>query len=1136
MVRSAAGTRECPQEEKTGEKERESMKVIHSIDVVRLEEILLEGIEQRDHGGLLHPLLVLVPTRQLVTYLKHRILDRTEAVLGVHILTHRELAVRALESALRMPPQTLDEVGLAVLLEDVLGGVGEAEVGPDWQYLREFAGARASVLSTFNDLREAGVTPEELARASSAGRSVPCAPLYARYVEVLRDLLGPPSDSAASGRTDRAGLIQAALPHVPGYLRRKKICTAFHHGAYELIGVHLELLRRVDSVAETVFLLPSEVEGPAFGYGSRCAAILCREGASSSGAPQTDGRAEWMDRLRLLYDPAATLSPRDPAALPRLEIWSTQGAEAELRVAALRAVALHERDGIALEEIAIVARSLDSYSPYLETAFGALELPFTSSSSSPLAREPEVAAFLLLLRVLAGNLERAAVIELLRRRCISFGEALREELDQDIDAWDRSSRAARLVSGLAEWGELLELQAQLSSGEEEAAPDEAEARRRGDERLASIRNLVTIVEGLDADRKLWMQARTHDEHAAFLRELLERRLLPQSERRAAVEGIIEEVAIAGCVREAAGTPPVVGVEQVVKLVQSMAGRCAVDIHGQDKGGVRVLDCMRARGLSHRAVIWMGFQDGSFPFQTHADSYLDDEVRSGISSSCGKALSVKAEAGDEERLLLAMTLAGARERLILCFQRADEDGKKLARSSALREVARVFMGQPDAGLLLDGAEGNPWRPEQVPAHPGERAAFLAASPRLGFVPPSDVVIGATVRAKDSVGCARGALEALEQLDENATATLDYVQAVEKFDPGDARFDGKTEIGIDRARVYSPTSIERLAHCPQSFFLKDVLGVREIDDEALPHRIEKRILGNAAHATLAAFYEGLAKKGRLAEGDPGQASDFLGKLWRKELKSRAGPSYKRLRGFFTILGDQWLVALRDFVDRDIKDLQKTLQEEATFHLQTEQKVEARLRVGELELPLRGHLDRILRFQDRVWVDDYKTGKNLKKNLKKKLAPKDLLTGASLQLPLYREIVAHVEGVKPQDVRARLLGVGPDAEEAEAKLDISAEVREGFLESVGVSLKLARQGFFPLHPDPSDFSYCSYCNYRRTCRRTHEPTLRRLADSPPLQDYRDVREKKSNNRVQLRTLAEVRAQRSDSRDASQEKGGSA
>ena len=60
----------------------------------------------------------------------------------------------------------------------------------------------------------------------------------------------------------------------------KGIRQVFHHGAYELIGVHLDLLESVAGATSTEFLLPTEIEGPAFGYAARFVTLLKTRGAS----------------------------------------------------------------------------------------------------------------------------------------------------------------------------------------------------------------------------------------------------------------------------------------------------------------------------------------------------------------------------------------------------------------------------------------------------------------------------------------------------------------------------------------------------------------------------------------------------------------------------------------------------------------------------------------------------------------------------------------------------------------------------------------------------------------------------------------------------------------------------------------
>ena len=737
-----------------------------------------------------------------------------------------------------------------------------------------------------------------------------------------------------------------------------------------------------------------------------------------------------------------------------------------------------------------------------------------------------MAAFLSLLRVLARDFERRAVVDLLRSGRVNLSSLAPKNLD--VNRWDRWSRSARIVSGLSAWQGLREFVHRLSfpGDAEDRDPGEEAARRERDGK--SVSQLLAILEGLKKEQDAWLAARTFDAHAAFLGGLARRWISPRSRVKPGPEDslarVLGAIEAAGVAREAAahvarsGKEPraETSIEEVEEVMRSAAEARELRIRGEDSGGIRVLDLMQARGLGHRILIWIGFHDGAFPRRAHADYYLGDGAREALAKLSQKPLAKKLEAADEERLLLAMALASAKDRLTLSYQRADDDGQKLARSSALREVARVFTGKPDAGALLRDEPDNPFRPERISSHPGERAVDLATSTRIGMIEPEEAVVGEAVRARKGEPMARAVIRVLRLDDAYKEATLSCVERLERFEPADGSFDGATGIGIDRGRALYPTAIERLARCPLSFFLRDVLGLRELDDKAAPHRIEKHILGSAAHDALAEIYATLERDELFrSKKDPAtRAAELIEPLWRKHLEKAAGPSFVRLRGLFALLGDRWLDSLREFVLPDVEEIRKA----SIQKLETEKHLSVSLSLAEgAEQKLAGRMDRVIRANDSsAWLDDYKTGRVNKK----KLEPGSMLRGVHLQLPLYREIVASLLGLEASQVRARLLGVGPDSEEGPVELKTDPEVRKGILETIQVALELAIKGHFPLHRDSQEETYCNYCGYRRTCRRSHEPTRARLEGDPRLADFRDMKRKQKGKPL----LANVRAHPED------------
>ena len=495
----------------------------------------------------------------------------------------------------------------------------------------------------------------------------------------------------------------------------------------------------------------------------------------------------------------------------------------------------------------------------------------------------------------------------------------------------------------------------------------------------------------------------------------------------------------------------------------------------------------------------------------------------LRSRTGAPLAEKLAGSEEERLLLAMALGSATEVLGLSYQRAGDEGGKEPRSSALREVARLYTGSPDVATLLSEDSRNPFRPEHIPAHPGEEARRLAESPRIGLFPPGEAPAAAATLSRSGTGTARLAAEALLLADDSGNAALGCVEAIESFAPGDGSFDGETGIGIETERVLFPSALERLSRCPLSFFLRDVLRLKELESEPVPHRIEKRLLGQAAHDALAKLYEGLWREGLLVPGSRAleEALERIGPIWRKELEEAAGPSHSRLLGLFSVLGGEWLESLKRFLEEDVPNVMAR----GLVDLHIEKGFEEKIDLGGRgEIACGAFFDRLLSIPNGVAVHDYKTGK-----IDDKVNARDLLRGLHLQLPLYREVAAARLGVPPVAVEAWLLGVGPDHEKREKKgkkeekgralaaLGADERLRDGLLETVALAVELGRAGRFPLQSSQDqEVRYCGWCAYRRACRKSHPPTIERLEKTPCLADFRDAKRKDEKSP----TIADVRA----------------
>ena len=284
----------------------------------RLAELILET-RQADRRHPFPPVAIVAPTRRLLTHLQIRLAERLGALLNVHFFHHQSLASAALAvSGAALPAPLHDDVKT-----EILAALIQARGGPLADYAAARPGTVASILSTLDDLREAGLSAgaaEARSGVTAAGRDL--LGLYARYCRTI-DATGP-------ALTDRAGWLRHALAAVEDYSRRFRL--AVHYGAYDLIGVNLELMRAVGaSAGRLVYLAPLHPSSRAYEPARRFwPEMLGAEPSEIRGDAGTDSLLA--GRLPFLYEEAARPPALSAATLSRLDFFHAQGAEADDRL------------------------------------------------------------------------------------------------------------------------------------------------------------------------------------------------------------------------------------------------------------------------------------------------------------------------------------------------------------------------------------------------------------------------------------------------------------------------------------------------------------------------------------------------------------------------------------------------------------------------------------------------------------------------------------------------------------------------------------------------------------------------------------------------------------------------------------
>jgi RecB family exonuclease len=1080
-------------------------------DFAVLEERLLALLrELKQADGPLAPAAVVVPTRRLAAHLQVMLAERLPALLNVRFFHHDSLARAAADAAGATLPRLAGQAVRAALL----GAALEAMGGELAAYARSRPGSLSALLRTMDDLREAGVAPGSVEARLLSPRARPAVALFDRYAAGLDRL-------ATDGVSDRAGRMAAARTHAAAFGARFRLIV--HYGAYELIGVNLDLMRALASGAPVVYLAPGHRTAPAFAYARRFWPLL--PDATPVEAPAPGAPRLLADRLPLLYDEEAP--PADPRPI---EFFHAQGEDAELREAALRVAALLRDDGVPLDRVALAARTLEPYAAHLESALGEQGIPFNTTAALEAARDPAAQAALRLARTVVENYPAETMFELFR------GGLLRDrEVDPAgrVDAWERLAREGRFVAGVEAWTQ--RLPAWIESREPWLPPDADEtalaaAVRDHGERIEAARALSGCVRRLADDTRPLQRARGWVEWAEALQAALRARLRGFEEEAGGGATIVLQALADMRFLETAG--PVFSADAAVRFLDRAvtAGRVPIGSVGAggvrgagDQGGLRVLDAVQARGLSFDALFLLGMNVDLFPRRPHEDPFLPDEDRRRLVESLGRPVPVASDGLEEEHLLLAHLLGAPRRRLTVSWQRADDAGRARVASLALREVARAALGSAE----IDAVES---RADRISAHPADRGREGIA--RHGLLPAPAAALLAALEARSPAALA-GALDRMPRLfaaggpdrsnpAETLAPALTRFSAVENASTAPGEWDALPGAVAAPPALWWPSRLEQFGSCPQQYFFRHLLRVDEWEAAAGPHAIEARAIGSQVHDVLrdtyAALLAGPDTAGGTTETAIDRALEHLGRAWT----ARTARMAAAIRPVYPLLWDlitaRWLAALEGFIRRDLETL--TLAPPGALLL--EHAIEAALPLEPYGAPLRvfGRLDRLERRADgTLVVADYKTSGRLDDHA----SIREALKGTRLQMALYA-LLAETAGAgsgRRAAVQAELLGVGPsfeaEAEAGGARAVLDAEkfarARDGILETLAVLRDLAAHGWFPLREKSR---LCPSCRFTRACRKDHAPTLERLEHSADLAAWRGVRRKNTR----LPTLDRVAA----------------
>jgi ATP-dependent helicase/nuclease subunit B len=946
-------------------------------------------------GEPLAPLWVILPKQIQVRAFGQR-LGATGGALGVELGTfyrfYAELLARSGQPSARLPDSVLHR-----LLLRLVNRLADDGTLRHYATLRGRAGFALLLRGLFQELKEARIQRAafETATAGASPRLAELATLYAAYQDWLTRRGSNWMDAEGQG-----WLAALALEHEPALVADLRLLVV--DGFDQFNPTQLAVLALlVDRAAETVITLTGDPTCDDRGAHRR----FCRARQAVQQALHLEP-----DVLPIRF---STPNIQCPPALAHLEAALFQPAadrlpaagavtciEAQNRAAEVRAAlrwlkALVVREGYRLDEVALLARNLEPYRPYLDEVAAEFDLPLHLAGGRPLATNPAVAALLNLLAIPATNWPPRPLLDALA--CSFFDWSVARIGPEDVRGLRSAARAGLVIAGLDQWRDALARLAGLSphdaapaDDEDIVSPDaiaaelaqnlqaslEAVVARLTPPPSGTVRSYVAFVEDLiGQDPKLatrfrsdldaeddslrvvvraWEQAATAERDVAALRRfkdvlrgmVLAEAILPQPEEPSTTTDYARFfVELRGAVEATTYEPPA----------------------PPPGSAILAAPLLYARGLAFRAVALLGLSEGELPQPEREDPLLTESDRE-ILRAAGLPLEPRLQ-GDEASLFYE-AVTRARERLLLTRPYLADDGQAWEPSPYWDEVLRLV----EAPVL------------RLRSHDLLPLADVASLPEALLT---------------TAQCGAGRPSTLQGWDRVLHAA-GVVRSREAADPAGNPWNGDLTTAVSALaahygpdHIWSASRLEAYATCPFLFFAGSVLGL----DPLLPptEGYDIRILGTMYHAVLEEIY-----RRALPEAEPDRLRALLPQVAAEVFE--AAPDEYAFRP--TALWTRQREELTRILAQTLEALIVTTAGWQPVALEQAFGIEGRPTLDvELEgrhLRLRGFVDRLDRDADgRLQVIDYKAGST-------PISPRDLESGKRVQLPLYALAVREALGL--------------------------------------------------------------------------------------------------------------------------------
>jgi RecB family exonuclease len=1074
-----------------------------------LEARLFDETARLQRESPLVPVCILVGSNVLSAYLNYRLAEQRGAAANIRFYNFLDLATRLgrARAAVSKKPR-LPFLGAALILDAIL----EQHAPAPFAAVSSYPGFRNSVLDTFRDLRDAGVTPQDFFLKLRQWPSLPgdrkkqleaLAELFQRFYERLSLFCDVDDDfSWAIAESVRASEV----------LRTQSLLI---YGIYDVTGRQSDLLASLRDVLDLVYFIP---------YVNQAASAFARPFVESRSkelgvSPEpvflesaSRGLGVMADRIWMSgasvgrssddlpgHTPSAEIRTPGPAVDGSFAFVSVPGeSRAAIEVAREIFRAVREGEITGFHESAILLRHLTEDAPILTEAFQLRGIPYFIHGGRAFGERALGRAVLAIASLASESFSRQSILQTVELVSACLPEDTAD--NWNTAAWQTMTNHPGFLAGIQSWDDGTE---ELVLDARRALRVEALATDQPDERASELGLLIsqarTRLHGAQALRSGWTALRQAAVQWPDLlswqdwADFLERRLQPLlglSEDWSVFSNALDNLASLGEVAETARVEQKVGRARLLSALKESLNSLSLPQGSFQRSGVNILSLAASRGLRFPLVIIPGLEEGRFPSKLRQDPLIFDEERLRLTPR----LPLKWERSEEEKLLFDMAVRSAEKRLVLMTSRLEEntDRERLPSIFFLRAVAAA-RGRPVSYQDLTQQNIPGFRSVRLdrPAPGGDDIAVDEGEVRLRLLleqPRPQGVLYRLLRADPS----------------RMAGPIAYNRA--RWEKRLTRFDGRIRhpellrwiagrVGTSAGPV-SASRLEEYAKCPYLFFLRRVIQLEPWGEIKTGQSIDPLVRGEVIHEILECFAREFPVKQSTEELQIRLASEARSRLERARPPGIPELLWQVELDFLCEMLHNWLAFE---INRSHEGLAPAYVELIFGDSPKAQLPAYRVVAGRHTFDFRGRIDRVDLSADgtRARVLDYKVG-----ILPKTMAGKErisLMAGEKMQLAVYRAAlsalpeISRSSGVKgeflhlqPRDGRTVSCSFDPQ------ELQKGVDHLPGILESIGDGIENGI--FFPrtrgsVHPR----GHCEYCDYLIVCSKDRIQREERKAADP-------------------------------------------